>query len=240
MRLLPSILIAVSGLCASGMHWDPLHQPTFVAAASAGSQSSSHADNSPPGLSALRHEEITEAARLHGYDLTASGWKVRQLSCRWMPDQTLLHYRRKSQDGREWLFTAILPKSTGPVRVVPVLYGSGLASKIWRIDHPQSVIPVRAAQAQLSEEDWITLAGCYAEIFGAEFQNVADPRPTLMSVNGATRKIILTASFGDRSLGAWEIDFARNGHVALSIQGIEGGRPVKVAPDEVKGRPVPK
>lgn len=120
-------------------------------------------------LHGKRHDIVTEAA-FFGYNLDAGEWNYDVAACSAMPDQMLLHYRRHYGDGAESLFTAIVPKESGRVWVVPVLYRnatpfrSATGSERSIAVFNRVVPPQLAAKAVQPDGNWLAFALCYADI----------------------------------------------------------------------------
>lgn len=117
-----------------------------------------------------KQREISAEAAFFGYNLGASEWDYDEAICPAMPDQLLLHYRRKFSDGAESLFTAIVPRASGRVWVVPILYrnatpfrsatGSERSMAVFNRVVPADV----AAKAVQADGDWLAFALCYADV----------------------------------------------------------------------------
>src|ERR1700758_3303928 len=79
-------------------------------------------DGADRELLQVRKKELISEAQFYGYDITTSGWIYDQTICPQLPNTLLLHYLNKFPDGSESLFTAVIPRGTGRVRIVPVLF----------------------------------------------------------------------------------------------------------------------
>ncbi len=126
-----------------------------------------------PGTRALlrtKHHDIAAEAAFFGYNLDAGEWNYDVASCPAMPDQLLLHYRRHYSNGAESLFTAIVPKESGRVWVVPVLYRnatpfrSATGSERSIAVFNRVVPPQLAAKAVQPDGNWLAFALCYADM----------------------------------------------------------------------------
>ncbi len=70
----------------------------------------------------MRQRELAEAARIYGYNIEEGNWSYEQTLCAPMPETILLHYSQKFSDATESLFTAVVPRASGRIGIVPVLY----------------------------------------------------------------------------------------------------------------------
>jgi len=127
---------------------------------------------SPSDLSLIRAKrtEIAAEAAFFGYNLNAGEWTYDTAACPVMPGQLLLHYRRYFSNGAESFFTALVPRGSGRVWVVPVLYrnatpfrsatGSERSIAVFNRLVPADL----AAKAVQADGDWLPYALCYADI----------------------------------------------------------------------------
>lgn len=180
-----------------------------------------------------RHADLIEAAEIYGYNLAAGNWIYRQTLCAPMPHTILLHYIRRFPDGTESLFTALIPRGQGRVRIVPVLYRN--ATPFVPAPHNprnyalfNSLVPSNiAAQLLASSRNWIELSACYAEMTGADIQ-IPGGRSIEAGVAGAPTATIQLDSrhknslvtLADRETAAtfrvWSISFNHEGRVTAA------------------------
>ncbi len=155
---------------------------------SAATRSAEQMDPADKALLRAKRQEIAREADFFGYDLGTGRWDYDQVLCPDMPDHLLLHYRSRSRNGAESLFTAVVPRGKGRVRVVPVLYhnaipfqsaaGSPRSMTVFNTSVPEQI----AGRAVQPDGPWLQLAMCYAEIVGAEPQvpNRENAEPALV------------------------------------------------------------
>jgi hypothetical protein len=127
----------------------------------------------------VRKKELVTEAEFYGYDITTAGWIYDQAICPQLPSTILLHYLNKFPDGSESLFTALVPRSKGRVRIVPVLYRNA-APYLTAVQNPRNyavfneLVPGDIAQKDVTPEGkWLVFGVCYAEMVGGR-PNVPD------------------------------------------------------------------
>ncbi len=181
----------------------------------------------------VRQSELIQTARIYGYNLEAGSWTYEQTLCAPMPQTILLHYRQIFPDGTESLFTALVPRGSGRVRIVPVLYRNATPF-VPAPKNPRNValfnelVPREiAAKALAPDGNWLELGACYAEMTGARINlprgstiriGVADAPSATIHLDPQTRTSRIT--FADRATqGAyriWTIALDRQGRVAAA------------------------
>jgi hypothetical protein len=130
-----------------------------------------------------RRKELVEEAQFYAYDISAGNWTYDQTVCPALPDTLLLHYLEKFPDGSESLFTALIPRRQGRVRIVPVLYRNSspyipAVKNSRNFELFNSLVPAAIAKKDSSPEgQWLSLGTCYAEVVGGR-PNVPD-QPSL-------------------------------------------------------------
>ena len=136
-------------------------------------------DSADRGLLRVLRKELVAEAQFYGYDITTSDWTYDQAICPELPNTLLLHYLKKFPDGSESLFTALIPRGTGRVRIVPVLYRNA-APYVPAVKNPRNfaifnaLVPEEIARKDASPEGkWLSLGVCYAEVVGGR-PNVPD------------------------------------------------------------------
>jgi hypothetical protein len=205
-------------------------------------------------LLSSRQPAIVKAAEFNGYDLSSGTWIENQMLCPAAPNHLIMHYLKLGQDGGVSLFTAIVPRNQGQIRIIPVLYHSVQAFRDFGTSPAQrllinQVIPRNDPSGQpISETDWSTLAFCYAALVGAEPNPVtgsfsdAGPPMLTMSADGKMREMKFGMIGSARLYEDWTIQFDRRSRLK-SIQ--FKARPLaamQTVPDSVsvpKMRPVP-
>lgn len=126
-----------------------------------------------------RRKELVEEARFYAYDISAGNWTYDQTVCPALPDTLLLHYLEKFPDGSESLFTALIPRREGRVRIVPVLYRNSspyipAVKNARNFELFNSLVPAAIAKKDSNPEgQWLSLGTCYAEVVGGR-PNVPD------------------------------------------------------------------
>lgn len=176
------------------------------------------------------HSAITEQAAFFGYDLSLPGWQHTQAVCPAIPYYLILHYQRTARNGTRSLFTALVPRRSGRVQVVPVLYRNATPFKS-AVGSARSlsvfnrVVSSSAAEKNLqSGGSWLQLALCYAAIVGAEPRVPRDtnrdpalvraPDPTLLiSEVNHTASVSFTDRDAPHRYSVWNITFDEHGRV---------------------------
>ena len=212
-------------------------------AASAQTQISAHpplehrtAEQMNAGDAALlqeKHADIVKEALFWGYDLTAGSWTYDQVVCPQLPDEVLLHYRGVSRKGAKSLFTALVPRGTGRVQVVPVLYHNATPYE-WAPSAPRTMAVFnRALPAETAEDstdpqsDWIELALTYAALAGGDSDLVMGqntpraatmaPHPTAeISVRGRVELVRFTEHDRDGLYSIWDVSLDPRGRVTAA------------------------
>lgn len=156
-----------------------------------------------------RQKELNTEAQFYSYDLTAGSWTYDQTVCPVLPEILLLHYLQKFPDGSESLFTALIPRGPGRVRVVPVLYRNA-SPYIPAVKNPRnfalfnSLVPAPVAKKDSDPEgQWLSLGVCFAEVVGGR-PNVPD-QPSL---DAATIKAPLATYRFDAATKQRQIQFS--------------------------------
>ena len=177
--------------------------------------------------------DILEGAEIYGYNLVAGNWGVRQTLCPSMPSEILVHYSQRFPDGTESLFTALVPRGKGRVRIVPVLHRNATPYlPAPRNPHNyalfNSLVPQSIAQRDLaSSHKWIDLSACYAEMTGASIlipeggsvdAGVAGAPTATIQLDSQRKTSLVT--FADResrqTFRVWSISFNRRGQVTAA------------------------
>ncbi len=223
-QLLPSTLTVLALICAP-----------FASSPAIAQQPGALQHVAPDAMSAAdRHtladhrRELSEAARIYGYNLAEGNWSYEQTRCAPLPDTLLLHYTQRFPDGTESLFTALVPRRTGHVRIVPVLYRSAtpfvpapknpenyaLFNKLVKAT-PKDAVPGK---------NWFDSAACYAEMTGGRIDLYSDPEEDI-GIAGApsprvniepkdkTARVTVASREGVSAYKVWSISFDRNGRV---------------------------
>lgn len=157
-----------------------------------------------------RRKGLIIAAEIYGYDITSGNWTVDQAICPEFPGTVLLHYLEKFPDGKESLFTALIPREGGGrIRVVPVLYRNASPYRPATKNPANYALFNELVPADVAKKDagpggnWLSLGVCYAEMVGGR-PNVPD-EPDL---DVATIKAPVAAVRLDAVTGQTQIQFS--------------------------------
>jgi hypothetical protein len=173
--------------------------------------------------------ELVESARIYGYNLEAGNWNYEQTLCAPMPEIVMLHYYQDFPDKTESLFTALVPRQTGRVRVVPVLYHNATPFlPAPKNPHNYAVFNDLVASNFSGTEsgnnrNWLALSACYAEMTGgpnlpsrpdADIGIAGAPSPTVhLDVRDKSTRVTLANREGDRTYKVWSIAFNKDGKI---------------------------
>jgi hypothetical protein len=204
--------------------------------------SSSQMQQPDARLLETRQGDVRKAAELYGYDVSTGTWLQNQVICPDVPGYLLIHYLKIAQDGRVSLFTAVVPRADGRVRIVPVLYHGAQALRVLGSSPEQrawinEVVPTKkiAAGPKL-DDDWSSLAYCYAALGGAEptSTSVTSPeetRPTLvLSTEGKALEMSFSVVGADHLFQNWTVFFDKRGEVKSIAMTASAVRPPRTAP----------
>lgn len=173
---------------------------------------------------------ISIGAAIYGYDLTQGNWTIDQAVCPAFPDTLMVHYIAKYGDGTESLFTALVPRGRGRVRVVAALHRNA-ANYLPAVKDPRNfalfngLVPAEIAKRDAGADgQWLTLGVCYAEMVGAR-PNVPDdpgldvamlraPVATFrVDAAAKTRQVQFPDREGQHVFTIWTIALNRSGRV---------------------------
>ncbi|MFZ0661528.1 MAG: hypothetical protein WAM66_02455 [Acidobacteriaceae bacterium] len=233
-----------------------------VAFGEVGSNGQQSAAEAQAGMSAAdrailtsRQAELTESAKIYGYNLAAGNWAFQRAPCAALPNTILLHYRRSFPDGAESIFTAVVPRSAGRVRIVPVLYHNATPF-VQAAANPRNY----ALFNQLVEEtgnggasladNRLRFSACYAELTGIdagplphkEIGIAGAPRPTLhLDPQRKISHVTLATRANPDTYQVWSVSFNREGKVArvsTEDQSVNSGKPASttLAENRVAGQ----
>jgi len=176
---------------------------------------------------------IAEEAAFFGYDLSLPGWHYAQAVCPEIPNYLVLQYHRTARDGARSLFTAVVPRRSGRVQVVPVLYRNATPFQSAVGSERSRSVFNRAVPSSMAEKDlqpgasWLQLGMCYAEIVGAEPRVprrtntnpalLGAPAPTLLiSEQNHSASVSFTDSHARNRYTVWDISFDGHGRVVAA------------------------
>jgi len=155
------------------------NQPRYVHYLSLEHRTPEQVSSEDHDLLQARSKSIADTAEIYGYDLSQSGWAWDQAICPAFPGTVMVHYLKKYPDGSESLFTALVPRGNGRVRVVPALHRNA-ADYLPSVKDPHhyslfnELVPADIAKQDASPEGkWLVLGVCYAEMVGGR-PNVPD------------------------------------------------------------------
>ena len=174
--------------------------------------------------------ELVETSRIYGYNLEAGNWSYEQTLCASMPGTIMLHYFQDLPNGTESLFTALVPRAKGRVRIVPVLYRSATTFvPAPRNPHNYALfnelVPSNIASREAGGgSNWLELSTCYAELTGvptdlpsapnADIGIAGAPSPTVyVDVQHQSTQVTFGNREGERTYKIWTIGFNRGGRV---------------------------
>jgi len=218
-------------------------------------------DPADAALLATRRQELATAAEFHGYDVSSGAWIQSQIACPYAPRYIILHDLQLSHEGSISLFTALVPRGSGQIRIIPVLHhGVQALGIVGSTPGQRSLIDEVISARMLSEPrdphgDWATLAYCYGALAGAEpvsftATNLDQTVPRLyLDQNGKIREMSFSVLGPDKFYQDWTIQF--DGHakvksIGLAVRALNPPReiPAGNSPRErkvpVSAPPVPK
>jgi len=191
-------------------------------------------DNADRELLHRRKKELIAEAQFFGYDVTTSGWTYDQAICPQLPNTLLLHYLNKFPDGSESLFTALIPRAAGRIRIVPILYRNSSPYSP-AVKNPRnfaifnSLVPADIAKKDSDPEgSWLSMGVCYAEVVGGRPNVPDDPSLDTATIKApvATYRFDATTKqkqvqFSDRDspkiFKIWTISLDEDGRVTGAI-----------------------
>jgi hypothetical protein len=226
----------------------PTPFPLDVASGAPGSRVQSLEFLAPDAMSAADRElaasaqtEITRRAGLQGFQLGtserrseaprgASGgvWGYEQAVCPVFPDHLVLEYSRRNGAGDVTLFSAVIPRGEGHVRVIPVrrrsysLFTPASSNALTLNDFNHMVLEEPSGLSP----DWLTLGLCYAALAGGHVRAelVADgpadetypllrPAQLIVSRKGGAEVDFADATAPKSASLDWTLTFAQNGRL---------------------------
>jgi len=203
--------------------------------------------------------EIERRAELQGFRLNDSessekGWGYEQAVCPVFPNHVVLDYSRDNGDGDVTLFSVVLPRGEGHVRVIPV---RRRGYSLWT-PASSNALTLNDFNHMVKEEpdglsaDWLTLGLCYGALTGGHVRAGLVPEKAEDEHYPLTAPATLQVSkkggaevwFADRSAkpGAmdWTLTFAQSGRL-MKVKRKPARelyeRPVVGEAAEVKGTP---
>jgi hypothetical protein len=127
--------------------------------------------------------ELSQKARIAGFDIGGAGWEYQQIVCPAFPDYVFLAFSHGAEDRGSPRFVAVLERDARWVRVVSPVSGGGTLplGSLWSrpgayeifnhmLRRERGLLPLGSAPA------WLSIAMCYAEFSGHHVQ-VFIPEP---------------------------------------------------------------
>jgi hypothetical protein len=213
-------------------------------------------------------DEIARRAGLQGFRLDVDGragagkdaaaWGYEQAVCPVFPNHVVLEYSRSNGAGDVTLFSAVIPRGDGHVRVIPV---QRRGYSLWTLAS-SNALTLNDFNHMVKEEpnglspDWLTLGLCYAALTGGhvraglvagsaaeEHYPLAIPASLEVSRKGGAEVHFADTRLatGPKSPREWTLIFAQNGRLlkvkhTVATELVE--KPVPGNAVEVKGVPV--
>ncbi len=177
-----------------------------------------------------RHHHVLTEAEFYGYDLSAGGWSYEQSVCPFMPDYIMLRYSSKDAAGADSIFTLLVPRNGGRIRVVPVLSHGATRFKPAATD-PRNyqlfsqVVPGELAMKNSGPDGkWLSLSVCYAEMTGSrpqvpnepalDIHMIKAPPPTLrISVTNNEHEVRFVDPVSPTEYRLWDIVYNNVGQI---------------------------
>ncbi len=153
-----------------------------------------------------RARDIQQSALIYGYDLASGNWQVEQGVCPQLPDTLLLHYLERYPNGTQSLFTVLIPRTSGRVRVIPVLHRNAVpflpsASNPSNYELFNSLVsPETAQKDSVAGGEWLSLGVCYAEMVGGKPNVPSDPSLDPATIKAPAPTVYKDSVTGQRSI----------------------------------------
>ena len=199
-------------------------------------------------LLADRRKDIATAAQFYGYAASSGTWIQNQVTCPYTPRYMILHELHLSQNGSISLFTALVPRQPGKVRIIPVFHHGIQALRVFGSTvGTRTLIDGVISAPKLSEDthqddDWTTLAYCYGALAGAEpvgaRARLPDETAPRLEVgqNGSFRDISFSVIGPGHFLQDWTIQYDGRGKVQSIRLSTGGHHPPREIPGEQSPR----
>jgi len=205
-----------------------------------------------------RKRDILAAAEFYGYDMSADAWTYEQSVCTQIPDYIMLRYSSKNAAGADSIFTVLVPRNGGRIRIVPVLSHGATRFKPAPKDPRNFQLFSEVVPAGLAKQDsgpegkWLALSVCYAEMTGArpqvpnepslDLHMIKAPPPTLrIAIGGKEHEVRFVEPVSKTDYKLWDITYNDAGHVtSVSDDTHSFGEPVVTHPAEPAPKEMPK
>jgi hypothetical protein len=189
-------------------------------------------------LALANESEIARRAGLQGFGLAHAtpgagegGWGYEQAVCPVFPEHLILEYSRSNGAGDVTLFSAVIPRGEGHVRVIPVrrrgysLFTPASSNSLTLNDFNHLV---KEGHDGLNP-DWLTLGLCYAALAGGHVRAALQPQvaseevyplflPAKLTVSGKGGALVQFADVTPHTKAMeWSLTFAQSGWL-LKVQ----------------------
>lgn len=162
-------------------------------------------------LAEANEAEIGRRAGLQGLNLERDGgaqgsWGYEQAVCPVFPEHLILEYSRSNGNGDVTLFSAVIPRGEGHVRVIPVrrrsysLWTPASSNALTINDFNHMVLEGHEGL----NPDWLTLGLCYAALAGGHVRAALIPQ----SAADEAFPMLAPAKLTLEKTGGAEVDFA--------------------------------
>jgi hypothetical protein len=196
-------------------------------------------------LAEANEAEIARRAGLQGFNLERGGgeqgsWGYEQAVCPVFPEHLILGYSRSNGNGDVTLFSAVIPRGEGHVRVIPVrrrsysLWTPASSNALTINDFNHMVLEGHEGL----NPDWLTLGLCYAALAGGHVRAALIPQSAAEEAFPMLAPATLTlekkggaeVDFADATPQTkamdWVLSFAPNGRL-LKVKHVASGRLVE-------------
>lgn len=197
-------------------------------------------------LLALETPKIREAANIYNFNLSAGEWSVAQAACPFAPGHLILQFDSKEGDEAGSMFTAVVSRAGGSVRIIPILH-HGVHNSWTFGKEPQErafvdqvIRPDRTSGRSLSHADAANLAKCYAVLVGDQ---VVPADSSFLIIHrgghGGLSELDFSAIGPDHAHRTWTIRFDRRRKIEL-FESVDTQEKIRSVPNAapLKERPV--
>ena len=182
-------------------------------------------------LISKRKRDILAEAEFYGYGMSAgSGWTYEQSVCPLMPDYIMLRYTNTTPAGPDSIFSVLVPRQGGRIRIVPVLHHGATRFKPAATDPRNFQLFSEVVPAELAKQNsgpdgkWLALSVCYAEMTGGhpqvpnepdlDLHMIKAPPPTLrIAVSAKEHEVRFVEPVSPTDYRLWDITYNEVGHI---------------------------
>jgi hypothetical protein len=210
-------------------------------------------------LAESNQAELARRAGLQGFDLThdepgRGSWGYEQAVCPVFPEHLILEYSRSNGPGDVTLFSVVIPRGDGHVRVIPVrrrsysLFTPASSNALTLNDFNHMVVEGHEGLSP----DWLTLSLCYAALAGGHVRAALQaetpaeevfplffPAKLTVSRKGGAEVHLADVTPNTKAMD-WILNFAQSGRLLKVRHRVSGElleKPVPGAAMEVAGVP---